>query len=306
MFFNRQITVFQIACGITKKIKIGGQSVFNKTLFSIGMWTVEDLYENNTLIPYKTWQNRGASNIDKLVWSGIVNCINSNKDRFKAPSSQSIVAGIMLDSRFIPIQNVQQNHIKQCLAKRKLMTMNELKFKMKAESIYGPITEQEWENIFLLPHKTFLDNKTKELQYRITMRYLGTNYLLYQMKKIPSQSCSFCMIQAETIEHLFYNCNIVKHIWFDVFREWREKTSRNDKPSLQSCVLGLSFIDNSNENLALYAITLLVKMYIVRCKYEGNDLSPVAFSNSFRLKIDLLNKVYHNDVLDILNLMYQD
>ena len=74
---------------------------------------------------------------------------------------------------------------------------------MKNESIHGIIRDDEWENIFMIPTLCPVDNKTKDLQYKIIMRFVPTNKLLYNMKKVNSQTCSFCHVETETIEHLF-------------------------------------------------------------------------------------------------------
>ena len=49
-----------------------------------------------------------------------------------------------------------------------------------------------------------IDNKTKDLQYKIIMRFVLTKKLLYNMTKVNSQTCSFCHVETETIKHLFF------------------------------------------------------------------------------------------------------
>ena len=71
-------------------------------------------------------------------------------------------------------------------------------------------------NIFMIPTLCPVDNKTKDLQYKIILRFVPTNKLLYNMKKVNSQTCSFCHVETETVEHLFFNCIHMKDIWIYV------------------------------------------------------------------------------------------
>ena len=80
-----------------------------------------------------------------------------------------------------------------CLAEKKLSSLKDtdFKYRIKNESIHGIITDDEWENVFMIKTLCPVDNKTKDLQYKIIMRFVPTNKLLYNMKKVNSQSCSF-------------------------------------------------------------------------------------------------------------------
>ena len=56
------------------------------------------------------------------------------------------------------------------------------------------------------------ENKIKDLQHRITMRFTLTNNLLYNMKKISSPTYNFYNRDTETVEHLFFDCTHIKDI----------------------------------------------------------------------------------------------
>ena len=59
------------------------------------------------------------------------------------------------------------------------------------------------------------------------------------MKKVSSQTCTFCNLEPETIEHLFFQCIHVKDIWWYVFEEWAKLTGNTYEPNLCGCVLGV-------------------------------------------------------------------
>ena len=134
---------------------------------------------------------------------------------------------------------MQQKHIKDFLRneKYKSLTNNDFKYKLKANQIYKDIEDEDWKTIFLSMQQSIVDNKTKELQYKIIMRYVPTNHLLYKMGKVVSNSCTFCMLETETIEHLFYECHIVKSFWWEIFNDFNTHISHRFSPSMTLCVL---------------------------------------------------------------------
>ena len=68
-------------------------------------------------------------------------------------------------------------------------------------SKFDEIADAELENIFILPHILPVENKVKEMQYKILFHYVPTNKLLYKLKRKTSPNCQISSIQ--TIEHLF-------------------------------------------------------------------------------------------------------
>ena len=287
-----------------KYIKVGGKSVFNSNLFSIGMWTVEDLYCEESLIPFHTWIKRGASENDRITWCGIIKSIRQHKHKFC--KNDSFFCGISYKESFITIQNVKQKDIKKLMqnVKYKNLSITDFKYKLKANQIYENLSEDDWKTIFLLAQRSLVDNKSKELQYKIIMRYVPTNYILHKMKKIPSQSCTFCMVEPETIEHLFYNCHIIKSFWFHVFNDFNVSNAQNFSPSIELCILGPFRLNHTVFTKALYMLCLLVKSFIMNCKYEKKELSKVEFKNILNYKLNLIRNSTKAQTTECLDRMY--
>ena len=108
---------------------------------------------------------------------------------------------------------------------------------MKHESIHGPIIGEEWENIFMVPALAPVENKIKDLQYKIVMIFTLTNNFLYEMKTINSPACNFCNLEPETVEHLVFDCIRVKHIWLVKFDEFQKLTGIYFVPTLHHSIL---------------------------------------------------------------------
>jgi hypothetical protein len=70
------------------------------------------------------------------------------------------------------------------------------------------LEETKLREIFKLPFIVTQNTKLKWLQYRINQRIPGTNKFLYKIKVKDNDFCTFCQEDEETIEHLFWNCEI--------------------------------------------------------------------------------------------------
>ena len=57
------------------------------------------------------------------------------------------------------------------------------------------------------------DVRYREFQFKVLNNVLNLNYKLYKMKLICSPLCSFCNLENETTEHVFWNCKIIRDFW---------------------------------------------------------------------------------------------
>ena len=67
--------------------------------------------------------------------------------------------------------------------------------------------------------KTIYDNSVIWFQYRIIFGILGTKDYLFKMKIVDSNQCRLCGQNAETIQHLFSQCEIVENLWAEI-KQW--------------------------------------------------------------------------------------
>jgi hypothetical protein len=79
------------------------------------------------------------------------------------------------------------------------------------------LDEAKWREIFKLSFIVTQNTKLQWLQYRINQRILGTNTFLYKIKVKDNAFCTFCQEDEETIEHLFWNCEIVQAFIDEIF-----------------------------------------------------------------------------------------
>ncbi len=85
------------------------------------------------------------------------------------------------------------------------------------------VTESLFEKLDLLPRVLSLNNRLKEFQFKILHRYIAKKGLLLIMKIIKDKLCTFSKREEETIEHVFYNCDIVVAFWLDFESYYRDE-----------------------------------------------------------------------------------
>ena len=59
-----------------KNLKIGGNSIYSARLFSTGLCVVQNLFENGILLPLETLLQRGAREMDRMTWFGMIRCVD--------------------------------------------------------------------------------------------------------------------------------------------------------------------------------------------------------------------------------------
>ena len=189
---------------------------FSKSLFQAGLWYIKDLFtENETVIPFHTWLKRGALPKDYLIWKKVVWTVNTRYEIIRTPidnshsGSPEHFIGIFVMNHYVHLNKMLLKDIKNLYTQR---VFNGLKKEKRYKTVnqynlqLGQVSDREWENIFLLPHTLPVENQIKEIQYKILLRYVPTNSLLYKMKKVNAPNCHICRTEVQTIEHLFYEC----------------------------------------------------------------------------------------------------
>ena len=62
----------------------------------------------------------------------------------------------------------------------------------------------EWSQVYLIPHSTSIDMKTRIFQFKILNNILYLNARLYKMGIVSSPKCFLCSESNETTTHLFF------------------------------------------------------------------------------------------------------
>ena len=266
-----------------KNVKIGDKSVYNERLLLAGLWTTSDLYENGRLIPFIEWKKRGAIAKDFLIWRGLLQTIPREVKRAAAALSQdqkdeNSYNKIKIGNVYKELKKISQRDIKDVIRNQKLLT-NVIKSIDKFNFKISNISDQEWKNSFSFPHEIKIDNKIREMQFKILHRIIGVNKFLYKINKVDSPRCDFCQLNEESIEHLFYECHKVKTFWMQVETLMRIENLVSDKLLLKDFLLGFNVTDPLKKSAA-NSIILHGKRFIFTCKKEPGNLSLHQFKET--------------------------
>jgi len=101
----------------------------------------------------------------------------------------------------------------------KSKTPNNLFQSYQGKSKIIPVSETKWENSFNIDSSSInwentykniisstIDTTLRSFQYKIVIRIIPTNKMLFKFQYVSSSLCTFCNANIETIEHLFWEC----------------------------------------------------------------------------------------------------
>ena len=122
--------------------------------------------------------------------------------------------------------------------------------------------------------------------------------------------CTFCKNEIESLEHLFYNCEITRSRWV-ALRSWLMECNISLEPL---SIFNVSFgIFNAGEDFVIVnRLILVAKFYFYRCKLNG--VKPAGLKNKNRYTIQKseqhlcgirqksMTKMGRNQMLSPLNL----
>ena len=69
--------------------------------------------------------------------------------------------------------------------------------------------------LYRIPFIALSETKRQYFKFRFLHMLLGSNRLLALMGKTDSSLCTFCKIETETLEHLFWDCYIISSFLLD-------------------------------------------------------------------------------------------
>jgi len=193
--------------------------------------------ENKVLLPFNLWIERGVLHNNFLIWRGIVSA-DSNRHK-NVPNVLPPGGNKEGYNEPISVNDINTQNIYNIL-KTKNQTIPSAQIKYNA--IFR-IKKDEWKNIYLMPRLCTKDNTLKEFQFKILHRYLGTNKMLYTFKISSHNRCRLCNLQIETLNHIFYECQISYNFWLDFMEWWQERYNEKVTLFCKDVLLGYSTED---------------------------------------------------------------
>ena len=152
--------------------------------------------------------------------------------------------------------------------------------RVKWNSLYNNVNI-DWKQVHGNVFKCTKDTYTQWFQTRIIHRIIPTNSLLFKMKLIDTNSCTFCKRYEETILHLFHECEHTKSLINNIATMLCtfDHTLQIDSRTL--------LLGTCTPNVQLDRLLLELKKYIYHCRKKQKIPSTIGFKNNLNFTLNI-------------------
>lgn len=275
------------------EVRIGENTVFFKNWFQSGVKHLKDIFDqdSNTFYSFRKLKDKyDLTNAEFLKYIGLLNSIPKEWKTKIKHENINIQPDLKLVNHVKTTKQVNK-YIYNCLIDKTHT------YEVKPEKKWNECFEEEtltWKLIYTAPFKSTNDVQLRNFQYKYLMRVIPTNLFLTKCRITDSSLCSFCNMEIETINHLFWECLHVQHFW----RELANYVNQCE-PNFDVCFKTISFgicktklnLNQQVKNVVIY----LAKYFIFCCKqnkqlpYLRNFKSYLAKRIKIEKEIALMN-----------------
>ena len=270
----------------------------------------------NNLIYYKTWYDSGIFKIADLVISNKLAThfeISTKYENLRIDFLKYYGLLSMIPNKWKTIlQNVNNFPVNTICSKLEIISKDSkicstiVKMSRNEMKDFPTIAYNKWNNnlnlnmsqndflsIFEKMYTLSKDKKLLIFKYRLLHRNTITNRNLNlwdQNKPLAEQrtdKCTFCNVFPETIEHLFYDCMIIRQIWHDLFTWIHQVANIRINFSRSEIILGIAPEELNIFNL----IFVIVQKYIYtsRCKEKNPNINVIKFLIKIQYEAEKFN-----------------
>ena len=116
--------------------------------------------------------------------------------------------------------------------------------------------------------------------YKFHMRDLATRAKLVKMKILKDSTCIKCTKSTETIQHMFWECDLIHQLWSDL-HTWLSKVyGHNITFSRESVML---YLFDEDIDSTMYYILILIYTLTKQMIYELKDESSVNYVQAVKV-----------------------
>ena len=179
------------------------------------------------------------------------------------------------EKRFNPLTSRSKHCYELLILRKARVSRGFIKWKEKF-CLDDTAVSKAFLNVRSISSETFI----RSFQFKILNNVTFTNYRLAKIGYVPNDLCTFCEIELETVNHLFYECFLTKLIWTDFASFWYLVSGKRVALTLQDVLLDK--LDSEIE-LLNYFITL-VKLHIWVSRKRGVTPNLSAFKEIVKVK----------------------
>jgi hypothetical protein len=219
---------------------------------------VKDLYdENGKALPFKKWVEKGLDKSSFLKWYGLINATRNLWNYVPKTDESTDYLTVQTHSGTINLSKIKMKDVYLTM----VMRDRENNVMILKIAKWLPHQTIDWKNVYSRAHVKSVNVKTKEFQYKFLNDVLPTNYWLYKWKLRENDKCTFCKVDSENIEHLFFSCVHVQRLWRTI-QIWYD--------NIEAAVFdkGTAFL--GSDTSLLHTVVMTAKQYIFSCKCLEN------------------------------------
>ena len=139
-----------------------------------------------------------------------------------------------------------------------------------------------WNSVYKNLAKTIQEPKIRIFCYKLYHRCAPTNKFLFQkIKEVTSPLCSFCNVEEETTEHLFFFCVKSKEMWTVINNLILKLDDTCDEAKHLNITNSLIGLENP-KNITYNFITSYFKFFIWKCKCNKSLPTTSSVRNYFK------------------------
>lgn len=258
-------------------IKSNNKWIFNLKMYQAGVFKVIDLFDLDTGV-FMTYEefNRcfpGAANY--IQYYKVIKAIpKAWKEQLleNKPDPQIDTTVIPWKQRFENVK-VKPSKFAYTFVRDRIEIDNDKLRLIWQQNLGIVISHKRFASLFNRIRKTTISTKLRFFQYRIVCNILTVNARIAKWDKNVDVRCTMCKQQAETVQHLLFECPHAQKLW-KALKKWLKYFYKVNFQLFKSrIILG----DYSDKDAALKnIIALITKFYIYRARCQN---SPVSFTN---------------------------
>ena len=276
-----------------KNICINNHTIFYKSWAENDVTTIYHLTKDDgTFLSFNEFQQKYVRiQTNFLVYNGLIRSIRdymrkNNIQHEQCDDVQEPVGWRILKGSK---QNIKENLTKKPNPHSSLVKWN------------NNFIDLNWPKIFNKCNKTTPDTKLKWFQIRLLYRVLPTNRFLFLRKIKNSETCDLCQNDVETLEHMFFDCDIVKIFWQNITDKFIDKLPHANLLNLSKELIIFGYKRDVKTDKPLDLFILCCKYYIYSCKFKNAIPNADVCLKIFKYRYRIEKMYYENDDISTNN-----
>ena len=271
-------------------IKVNNACMLYKSWYKKGIIVINDLLENDgNFLSFNSFKVKFDVTVNFLQYFGICKAIKSGYNiqttinKMEQPLRPDTIALIC-------------KYSKGCSHIYSLFQANEKKESksLRKWKIHFNIDDRIWQTYCNINFSSTIDVDLRWFQYKVMHRILFTNVLLFKLKLVEDDLCSFCHMHTETLIHFFCDCKFSINIWSELEKWILTNTGYKINFTKENILFGFQGANNK----AMNCLTFIVK----RTLYNNKLQNKVPYFP--QVKISLINYYKKEKYIAETNCLY--